>query len=151
MTMMTFICSCRNNNPPAPTRPGFKASPLISRPKTSPTHRTRHRCQASVAQQFETGPSWGGGVVYCITIAPHRKSVSRRPASDAIYPTKSQPFSIIWQDNTESVVDLHRLLQHEQNFELCLYKPSTSILLTSNGARAPSAVAGPRTVLLLYV
>ena len=107
-------------------------------------------CQASVAQQFETGPSWGVGVVCCITADPHHKSGTRRPASDAIYPTKSKLFSIIRQDNTDFVVDLRRLLQHAQTFELCLYRPFTSILPTSNGARAPSAVAGPHTVLLLH-
>jgi hypothetical protein len=44
--------------------------------------------------------------VCCITADPHRNSVTRTPATDAIYPTKSQPFSIIWEDNTDSVVDL---------------------------------------------
>jgi hypothetical protein len=74
-----------------------------------------------VAQQFETG--WGVGVVCCITADLHCKSVTRRPASDAIYPTKCKPFSIVWQDNTDSVVDLRRLLQYAQNFELGLHKP----------------------------
>jgi hypothetical protein len=73
-----------------------------------------------VAQQFETG--WDVGVVCCITADLHCKSVTRRPASDAIYPTKST-ISIVWQDNTDSVVDLRRLLQYAQNFELGLHKP----------------------------
>ena len=48
---------------------------------------------AKVDQQFNAG--WGIGVVCCITADPHRKSMTRTPAPDAIYPTKSQPFSII--------------------------------------------------------
>ena len=40
---------------------------------------------AKVAQQFNTG--WGVGVVCCITADPHRKSMTRTPAPDAIYPT----------------------------------------------------------------
>jgi hypothetical protein len=40
------------------------------------------------------------------------EEVTRTPAPDAIYPTQSQPFSIIWEDNTDSVVDLRRLQQH---------------------------------------
>ena len=63
---------------------------------------------AKVAQHLDdTG--WGVGVVCCITADPHRKSVTRTPAPDAIYPTKSQPFSIICEDNTDSVVDLRSL------------------------------------------
>ena len=42
--------------------------------------------------------------------------MTRTPAPDAFYPTKSLPFSIIWEDNTDSVVDLHRLHLCMQNF-----------------------------------
>ena len=66
--------------------------------------------------------------------------MTRTPAPDAIYPTKSQPFSIIWEDSTDSVVDLRRLLQFARNFELGLHKPSTDPPPTSNGARAPGTV-----------
>jgi hypothetical protein len=49
-----------------------------------------------VSQQFETG--WGVVVVCCITAYPHSHSVTRSPPEpDTIYPTKSQPFSIIWR------------------------------------------------------
>ena len=64
---------------------------------------------AKVAQPFETG--WGVGVVCCIAADPRLKSVTRTPAPDALRPTKSQPFSIIWEDNTDSVVDLRTLRQ----------------------------------------
>ena len=54
---------------------------------------------AKVAQHFETG--WGVGVVCCIASDPRLKSMTRTPAPDALRPTKSQPFSIIWEDNTD--------------------------------------------------
>ena len=59
---------------------------------------------AKVDQHFETG--WGVGVVCCIAADPCLKSMTRTPTPDALRPTKSQPFSIIWEDNTDSVVDL---------------------------------------------
>ena len=94
---------------------------------------------AKVAQHFETG--WGVGVVCCIAADPRLKSVTRTPAPDALRPTKSQPFSIIWEDNTDSVVDLRTLLQIVRNHEQGLHKPSTSIPPpTSNGASAQSSV-----------
>jgi hypothetical protein len=105
---------------------------------------------AKVAQHFETG--WGVGVFRpalrnrlgcrcCITADPRLRSMTRTPAPDALRPTKSQPFSIIWEDNTDSVVDLRTLLQNVRNYEQGLHRPSTSILPpTSNGARAHSTV-----------
>ena len=68
--------------------------------------------------------------------------MTRTPAPDAIYPTKSQPFSIIWEDNTDSVVDLRRLQLYLRNFEQGLHKaPISAPPPTSNGARAPGTVA----------
>jgi hypothetical protein len=105
---------------------------------------------AKVAQHFETG--WGVGVFRpalrnrlgcrcCITADPRLRSMTRTPAPDALRPTKSQPFSIFWEDNTDSVVDLRTLLQNVRNYEQGLHRPSTSILPpTSNGARAHSTV-----------
>ena len=46
---------------------------------------------------------WGVGVVQCIEV--QSKTRTRTPAHDAIYPSNSQPFSIVWEDNTDSVVD----------------------------------------------
>jgi hypothetical protein len=94
---------------------------------------------AKVAQFFETG--WGVGVVCCITADPRLRSMIRTPAPDALCPTKSQPFSIIWQDNTDSVVYLLTLVQNVRNYEQGLHQPSTSTPpSTSNGARAHSTV-----------
>jgi hypothetical protein len=81
---------------------------------------------AKVAQRFET--DWGVVVVCFVTADPHRKSMTRTPASDAIYPAKNQLSSIIWQDNTDSVVDLRRLMQYVKNFGV-LHQPSTSIVI----------------------
>jgi hypothetical protein len=79
--------------------------------------------------------------VCCITADPRRKSTIRVPASDAIFPTKSQPFSIIWEDNTDSVVDLRTLLCLVRNFEQGLYQLSASTPTpTSNRARASGTV-----------
>jgi len=89
---------------------------------------------AKLAQTFDN-TGWGVGVVCCITADPRRKSTIRVPASDAILPTKSQPLSI-WEDNTDSVVDL--LLR---NFEQGLHQPSAlTPIPTSNGARASGTV-----------
>ena len=108
-------------------------------PRTAGTPAYTSYIGAKVAQHFETG--WGVGVVCCIAADPRLKSVTRTPAPDALRPTKSQPFSIIWEDNTDSVVDLRTLRQIMRNHEQGLHKPSTSIPPpTSNGARAQSTV-----------
>ena len=80
---------------------------------------------AKVDQHFETG--WGVGVICCITADQLLRSMTRTTTPDALRPTKSQPFSIIWEDNTDSVVDLRMLRQNVRNYEQVLHKPSTSI------------------------
>jgi len=82
---------------------------------------------AKVDQHFETG--WGVGVICCITADQLLRSMTRTTTPDALRPTKSQPFSIIWEDNTDYVVDLRMLLQNVRNYEQGLHKPSTSIPL----------------------
>ena len=71
---------------------------------------------AKVSQHFET--DWGVCVVCCIAADPCLKSMTRMPAPDTLRPTKSQPFSIIWDDNTDSVVDLCTLLQIVRTIDL---------------------------------
>ena len=59
--------------------------------------------------------------------------MTRTPSTDAFYPTKSLPFSIIWEDNPDSVVDLRRLQLCMLNFEQGLYKaPLAALPPTSN-------------------
>ena len=118
--------------PPAPTTPGSRHRPTDPRQACL---RVVHRFQSCPALQNRLGCRCR--VLHHSRPAPHRKSVTRTSAPEAIYPTKSQPFSIIWEDNTDSVVDLRRLLQHARNFEQGLHKLSaTSIPPTFNGARA---------------
>jgi hypothetical protein len=93
-------------------------------PRTAGTPAYTSYIGAKVTQHFETG--WGVGVVYCIAADPLLKSITRTPPPDALRPTKSQPFSIIWEDNTDSVVDLRTLRQTMRNHEQGLHKPSTS-------------------------
>jgi hypothetical protein len=90
-------------------------------PRTAGTPDYMSYIGAKVAQHFETG--WGVGVVCCIAADLRLKSVTRTPSPDALRPTKSQPFSIIWEDNTDSVVDLRTLLQIVRNYEQGLTSP----------------------------
>ena len=78
---------------------------------------------------------WGVGVVQCIEV--QSKTMTRTPAHDAIYPSNSQPFSIIWEDNTDSVVDLRTLNLYARNHEQGLFKATSDLSPASNGARAP--------------
>ena len=54
-----------------------------------------------------------------------RKSETRVP-SHRNYPTKSQPFSLVLHDGTDSVVDLATLTRSMRNYEQGRYKPSVS-------------------------
>ena len=72
-------------------------------PRTAGTPAYTSYIGAKVAQHFETG--WGVGVVCCIAADPRLKSMTRTPAPDALRPTKSQPFSIIWGDNNDFEVE----------------------------------------------
>jgi hypothetical protein len=62
---------------------------------------------------------WGVGVVQCIEV--QSRTMTRTPAHDAIYPSNSQPFSIVWKDNTDSVVDLRTLNLYARNHEQGLH------------------------------
>lgn len=94
---------------------------------------------------------WGVGVVQCIEV--QSRTMTRTPAHDAIYPSNSQPFSIVWEDNTDSVVDLRTLNLYARNHEQGLHKAISDPSPASNGARAPpgavvsnGAAAQPVTV-----
>ena len=78
---------------------------------------------------------WGVGVVQCIEV--QSRTMTRTPAHDAIYPSNSQPFSIVWEDNTDSVVDLRTLNLYARNHEQGLHKATSDPSPASNGARAP--------------
>ena len=74
---------------------------------------------------------WGVGVVQCIEV--QSRTMTRTPAHDAIYPSNSQPFSIIWEDNTDSVVDLRTLNLYARNHEQGLHKAISDPSPASNG------------------
>ena len=68
-----------------------------------------------VACQFDD--SWAIGTVQSINVDfRQRASVTRTPAPDAQYPTKSLPFSIVWEDNTDSIVNLQTLTTYVRDF-----------------------------------
>ncbi len=61
--------------------------------------------------------SWAIGTVQSINVDfRQRASVTRTPAPDAQYPTKSLPFSIVWEDNTDSIVNLQTLTTYVRDF-----------------------------------
>ena len=115
------------------TASAYKAWLQSIDPKTGGLPAYTSYISAKVDQQFNTG--WGVGVVCCITADPHQeeKTMTRTPSPAAFYPTKSLPFSIIWEFNTESVVDLHRMQLCMLNFERGLHKaPLAALPPTSN-------------------
>ena len=68
----------------------------------------------------------------CIEVHYDRKSETRVP-SHRNYPTKSQPFSIVWQDGADSVVDRLRLAPPPLSGGACALGA-----VVSTGAAAPS-------------
>ena len=90
---------------------------------------------------------WTTGQVQCQHqgIMP---SMLRRVPADSIPPNKSQPFSIVWADDTDSVCDLPCLLTYVDNFANNRYKADTTrspatggrARRASNGAAAPSSL-----------
>ena len=90
--------------PPAPTGHGSTAS--------------THAPQAHLV--LVTAPKVGGaGLLQSVSTRHRHPNLFRSvgPAPDALRPTKSQPFSIIWEDNTDSVVDLRTLRQIMRNHD----------------------------------
>ena len=68
-----------------------------------------------VACKFDD--TWAIGTVQSINVDfRQRASVTRTPARDAQYPTKSRPFSIVWEDNTDSIVNLQMLTTYVRDF-----------------------------------
>jgi hypothetical protein len=57
---------------------------------------------------------WYIGKVQCIHQGI-RQSMTRNVSSDSILPNKSQPFSIVWEDDTDTICDLSCLLTYLGN------------------------------------
>ena len=77
--------------------------------------------------------SWAIGTVQSINVDfRQRASMTRTPAPDAQYPTKSLPYSIVWEDNTDSIVNLQTLTTYLRDFTNGAHKqnvlgPSASV------------------------
>ncbi len=91
---------------------------------------------------------WTTGMDHCLHqgIMP---SMTRTLPTDTLLPNKSQPFSIVWADNTDSICDLPSALTFLDNFTSNRYRtnatsssPATgrSARRASNGAAAPSSL-----------
>ena len=92
---------------------------------------------------------WTTGMVQCLHqgILP---SMTRTLPADTLLPNKSQPFSIVWADNTDSICDLPSVLTFLDNHASNLHhrananrsSPATgrSAHRASNGAAAPSSL-----------
>ena len=77
-------------------------------------------------------------------------SMTRTLPTDTLLPNKSQPFSIVWADNTDSICDLPSMLTFLDNFKSKRHRtnatspsPATnrSARTASNGAAAPSSLS----------
>ncbi len=96
---------------------------------------------------------WTTGQVQCQYqgILP---SMTRMVPADSIPPNKSQPFSIVWTDDTDSVCDLSCLLTYVDNFVNNRHKADATRTLTtnrsarrtSNGSAAPSSLPSPSSL-----
>jgi hypothetical protein len=75
--------------------------------------------------------------------------MTRTVPANSIWPNKSQPFSIVWADNTDSICDLQRLLTYVDNYlnkrrnkadATRSLTTNGGACRTSNGATAPSSL-----------
>jgi hypothetical protein len=112
---------------------------------TAVTHEYSSFVNAKVAAE-EDGV-WTTGKVLCLFQGIQFSMTWPLPA-DSILPNKSQPFSIVWADNTDSICDLQCLLTYMDNHANRRHKadatPSSttnrSARTASNGAAAPSSL-----------
>jgi hypothetical protein len=83
-------------------------------------------------------------------------SMTRTLPADSLLPNKSQPFSIVWADKTDSICDLPPVLNFLDNFTSKRYRtnatsssPATcrSARWASNGAAAPSSLSSSSSLL----
>ena len=92
---------------------------------------------------------WTTGMVQCLHqgIMP---SMTRTLPADTLLPNKSQPFSIVWADNTDSICDLPSVMTFLDNVTSKRYRinatsssPATGrrACRASNGATAPSSLS----------
>jgi hypothetical protein len=91
---------------------------------------------------------WTTGKVQCL-LQGIQSSMTRPLPVNSILPNKSQPFSIVWTDNTDSICDLRCLLTYVDNYVNKRHKKADatrssttngSACNVSNGAAAPSSL-----------
>jgi hypothetical protein len=88
---------------------------------------------------------WTTGMVQCLHqgILP---SMTRTLPADTLLPNKSQPFSIVWADNTDSICDLPSMLTFLDNFKSNSNRTnakSSSPETDSSARRASNGAADP--------
>jgi hypothetical protein len=91
---------------------------------------------------------WTTGKVQCL-FQDIQSSMTRRLPTNSILSTKSQPFSIVWADNTDSICDLQCLLTYVDNYVNKRHKKAdaTRSLTTNESARrASNGVAAPSSL-----
>ena len=96
---------------------------------------------------------WTTGKVQCL-FQGIQSSMTRPLPANSILPNKSQPFSIVWADNTDSICDLQCLLTYMDNHATKRHKADAmqssttnrSARRTSNGAAAPSSLPSPSSL-----
>jgi hypothetical protein len=91
---------------------------------------------------------WTTGKVQCLHQG-FTSSMTRTLPTDTLLPNKSQPFSIVWADNTDSICDLPSMLTFLDNFKSKRHRtnatsssPATnrSVRTASNVSAAPSSL-----------
>ncbi len=98
---------------------------------------------------------WTTGTVQCLHqgILP---SMTRTLPTNTLLPNKSQPFSIVWADHTDSICDLPSVLTFMDNITSKRYRTNAtssspvtgrSALRASNGAAAPSSLPSSSSLL----
>ncbi len=88
---------------------------------------------------------WTTGKVQCL-FQGIQSSITRTVPANSIWPNKSQPFSIVWADNTDSICDLQRLLTYVDNYlNKRRYKADATRSSTTNGGscRTSNGAAAP--------
>ena len=91
---------------------------------------------------------WTTGKVQCL-FQGIKSSMTHTVPANSIWPNKSQPFSIVWADNTDSICDLQTLLTYVDNYVNKRHKKADATRSSttnggarraSNGAAAPSSL-----------
>jgi hypothetical protein len=74
--------------------------------------------------------------------------MTRALPANSILPNKSQPFSIVWADNTDSICDLQCLLTYMDNYANKRHKADATRSSTTNGSarRASNGAAAPSSI-----